>query len=343
MLELRQAIRDHYAERLGLDYPIEGIVVGSGARPVLFATYQCLINPGERVLTPAPGWNNDNFCQLVGAEAVVVPSSPEEGFMPSAEALRPHLDGARLLVLCSPMNPSGTMIRREQLEAICDLILEENARREAAGERLLYLVYDHVYRLLTFGPEHLTPVGCRPAMARYTIFSDAISKGFAATGLRVGWMVGPPLIAGRVKALMTHMGAWAPKPEQLATAALLRDPEEIDRYLVELKGKILARLELLHGRISAWSAEGLPIRAIAPEGAMYLSVHFALEGRPDFPDEDAVRLWLLDQGCAVIPFSCFGDPVNKGWFRFSVGAVGIEETERCLERLGQALRALPKL
>ena len=129
--------------------------------------------------------------------------------MPSAEALRPHLDGARLLVLCSPMNPSGTMIRREQLEAICDLILEENARREAAGERLLYLVYDHVYRLLTFGPEHLTPVGCRPAMARYTIFSDAISKGFAATGLRVGWMVGPPLIAGRVKALMTHMGAWA--------------------------------------------------------------------------------------------------------------------------------------
>ncbi|MEE2644159.1 MAG: pyridoxal phosphate-dependent aminotransferase [Myxococcota bacterium] len=340
MLELRASIRDHYAETLSLDYPLDGIVVGSGARPVLFAAYQCLINPGEKVITPAPGWNNNNFCQIVGAEPVVVASRPEDGFMPTAEGLRPHLEGARLLVICSPMNPSGTMIRPQQLEEICDLILEENRAREERGERLLYLIYDHVYRLLTFDRPHITPVGCRPEMARYTIFSDAISKGFAATGLRVGWMVGPPLIADRVKALMTHMGAWAPKPEQLGTAALLRNPAEINSYLVDFKAKLRQRLDLLYGAISRWSEAGLPVRAIAPEGAMYLSVHFDLEGRAGFPDEDAVRRWLLDQGCAVIPFSCFGDQINKGWFRFSVGAVSVEEVERSLKRLEAGLKSI---
>lgn len=340
--ELRTAIRRHYASALGLDYPEEAIVVASGARPALYSAYRCLVSPGETVVTPAPSWNNDNFSQLVGAKHVVVPSRPEDAFMPTAERLAPAIGDARLLILNSPMNPAGTMMRAEQMRAICRLVLDENERREAVGGRSLYLVYDQVYRMLTFGGrEHVTPVGVTPEMARYTIFCDAISKSFAATGLRVGWIVAPPFIADRVKALMTHVGAWAPRPEQHATAALLGDDDAIAAWLSEFRGALEARLDRLYDAFARWAAEGLPVKAIAPEGAIYLSVHFDLEGRPDFPDEDAVRAWLLDEaGCALIPFSAFGDHHNRGWFRFSVGAVGLDEIDACLGRLYPALKAL---
>ncbi len=338
--ELRNAIRDHYARTLGHDYPLDSVVVCAGARGILYAAYQCLVSPGEKVVVPSPGWNNHYFAQLAGADLVQVTSRPEDAFMPTAEGLAPHLEGARLMVICSPMNPAGTMIRRDQLKAICDLILAENARREKAGERLLYLVYDHVYRLLTFGDvEHVTPVDVAPEMARYTLFVDAISKGFAGTGLRTGWLVGPPQVALKVKALMTHVGAWAPRPIQLGTAQLLNDDAAVAAYLDEFKGGLRARLDRLYEATQRWKADGLPVDAIAPEGAIYLSVHFDLEGRPGFPDADAVRLYLLDEaGCAIIPFSAFGDDVNNGWVRFSVGAVGLDEIDACLPRIERALR-----
>ena len=342
LLELRTAVRDHYERVFGLNYPVSSVVVGSGARPVLYAAYQCLINEGEKVLAPAPGWNNDNFGQLVGANVVSVPSRPEDGFMPTVESLRPHLNGARLLVICSPMNPTGTLIRKEQLEEVCDLIIEENERREANGERLLYLIYDHVYWMLTFGQhQHITPPQVRSKMARYTIFSDAVSKCFSGTGLRVGWMVAPPHIVAKVKALMTHMGAWAPRPEQLGTAQLLNNPAAIQDFLNGFLEKLQARLNLLYQSFNSWKAEGLPVDVIAPEGAMYLSVKFDLIGKDGFPDAESVRLMLLEEAdCAVIPFNCFGDHVNLGWFRFSVGAVAIEDIERCLPKIERALRAV---
>ena len=338
--ELRQAIRDLYARTLGLDYPLDSVVVCAGARGIIYSAVRCLVSPGEKVVTPTPGWNNDYFSQLAGADHVQVTSRPEDSFMPTAEALAPHLDGARLLVICSPMNPAGTMIRREQLEAICEQIVSENARREANGERLLYLVYDQVYRMLTFGDiEHVTPFDVVPEMARYTLFTDAISKSFAATGLRVGWLVGPPQVAAKVKALMTHVGGWAARPIQLGTAELLNDDAAMDRYLAKFKAGLEQRLTMLYDATQRWKAEGLPVDAIAPQGAIYLSVRFDLEGRPGFPDADAVRLYLLNEaGCAIVPFSAFGDTVNKGWVRFSVGAVGEDEMSACLPRIEKALR-----
>ena len=86
--ELREALQAHYRERLGLDYPLDSFVVASGARPVLYAAYRCLLDPGEVVVTPSPSWNNNNFCQLVGARHVVVPTYPDDAFMPTAATLR---------------------------------------------------------------------------------------------------------------------------------------------------------------------------------------------------------------------------------------------------------------
>jgi aspartate aminotransferase len=294
------------------------------------------------VAFPVPSWNNPNFCHLVGAKAQPVPTRPEDAFMPSAEVLAPHLRNARLLVLCSPLNPCGTMFRREQIAGINELVLAENARREKSGERLLYVVYDQVYRMLQMGDlDHVSPVQVNPEMARYTIMADAISKCFAATGLRVGWMVGPPFITRRVKELMNHVGAWAPRPEQVATARLLADPAAVSAYLKGFKAGLKERTDLLYNAFQAWKSEGLPVDAIAPEGAFYLSVRFDLIGKGGITDEAGMVAYLLEKaGCAIVPFSAFGDKTNVGWVRFSVGAVGPDDIKTCLPRLKAALQAL---
>ncbi|MEE2786171.1 MAG: aminotransferase class I/II-fold pyridoxal phosphate-dependent enzyme [Myxococcota bacterium] len=333
--ELRTALQAHYRERLGLDYPLTSFVVASGARPVLYAAYRCLVDPGEVVVTPAPSWNNNNFCHLVGARHVVVATRPEDAFMPTADRLRPHLSAARLLVLCSPMNPAGTMMTRSQMAEICELIVDENRRRRTEGRRALYLIYDQVYWMLAFGDHaHVTPPQIDPEMAAYTIMTDAVSKCFAGTGLRVGWAVSPPHIADKIKSLMTHMGAWAPRPEQIGTAAFLANQSDVNAFLNQFKAGIQARLDCLFEAFQAWHAEGLPIEVIPPQGAIYLSVKLDLIGRPGYPDEDAVRVALLEQaGCAIVPFSAFGDHHNAGWVRFSVGAVSLDDIRACLPRI----------
>jgi aspartate aminotransferase len=135
------------------------------------------------------------------------------------------------------------------------------------------------------------------------------------------------------------MGAWAPRPEQLATARLLNDEAAMTEYLNRHLGGIHARLEALASGLAAMKAEGLPVDLIAPEGAIYLSVKIDLEGKGGLADEDAVRMHLLEKaGCAVVPFSAFGDSKNKGWWRFSVGAVSVEQIHACLPRIREAIR-----
>src|SRR4029079_9814217 len=100
--------------------------------------------------------------------------------------------------------------------------------RERRGERPLYVMYDQIYWLLRFGgAEHLTPPGLLPEMARYTVFVADRSKAFAAPGLRVGWGVGPVDVISRMSAVLGHIGAWAPRPEQVATVDLLADPAAV--------------------------------------------------------------------------------------------------------------------
>ncbi len=340
---LRDAIRRSCADALGLDVPEAGLVVAAGARPPLYAAYRCLVSPGEVVVAPAPHWNNDAYCHLVGARLVTVPGRPQDGFLPTAEALAPALAEARLLVLNSPMNPSGAMFRPEPLAAICRRVVAENRRRAAAGRRALYVLYDQIYHLLGSGRvRHVTPAGLVPEVAPHTLLVDGISKAFAATGLRVGWLIGPPRVIGRATILLAEIGAWAPHPEQHAAAAFLEPSAEMSAWLRGFRQSIQQRLGRLYRAFARWSGEGLPVKALAPEGAIYLSVHFDLEGRAGLPDQAAIQAWLLRAaGWGALPFSVFGDRHNRGWFRMSVGAVGLDELDECIERLDAALRALP--
>jgi aspartate aminotransferase len=343
---LREAVRRLYSRELGLDYPVESVLVTGGARPGIYGTYRTLCDPGDRVVYPVPSWNNNHYCHMVGAVGVPVACRAEDRFLPAAAALRAALPGARLVALNSPLNPTGTAIDEATLGAVCDAVLEENGRREASRERPLYLLYDQVYWMLRFGgTPHVTPPELRPEMARYTVFVDGVSKGFAATGLRVGWVVGPVDVMGRMSAALGHVGAWAPRAEQVACAEVLGDPAGVAAFHAGYLHKLQSRLERLHRGLQELKASGLPVDSLAPMGAIYLAARLhplgrrTPEGATLRTSEDVRRYLLEAAGIGLVPFQAFGAQDDAGWFRMSVGAVGEPEIDAALPRLAAALRA----
>jgi aspartate aminotransferase len=347
--QLRQAISAFYQEWLGLTYSVESILVTGGSRPGLYATYRALVDEGDAVVFGVPSWNNNHYVHLVGARGVPVYCGAESDFLPTRAALEDAVRGARLLVLNSPLNPTGTAFDEAALAGICDLVLEENARR-GPGERPLYLLYDQVYWMLTFGgTRHVNPVSLRPAMAEYTVFVDGISKSFAATGVRVGWTVGPADVTRRMASLVGHIGAWAPRAEQVAVARLLADRAAIERYHRTMLHEAFTRLEALYAGLQRLGQQGHPVEAVMPMGAIYLSVRFDLHGSvtpagTTLRSNDDIRQYLLEAaGMAVVPFHAFGLPDETGWFRLSIGAIAKEEIAPLLQRLETALRALRRV
>ena len=347
--ELRKAVVAFYKEWLGLDIPLDGVLICAGGRPVIYGAYHALVNTGDRVVYPTPSWSNEYYTPMVGATSVEVPCGRETGFLPTAASLETALRGARMLVLNSPMNPAGTMFSEAQLAGICDAVLAENARREvsAAGERPLFVLFDHMYWMLTFGgARHYTPSGLRPEMAKYTVFVDGISKAFAATGVRVGWAVGPVDVIKAMGDLLTHMGAWAPRAEQLATAELLGETDVIRAYHRVMLPALEERLTLLADGIAALKRDGLPVDSTPPQGAIYLSAQFALNGRraPDdtvlTTNEDIRRYLLHSAGLAAVQFQAFGAREETGWFRLSAGAVSPADIKALMPRLREALAAV---
>ena len=347
---LRRAISEYYTRRLKITYQLPSVLVTSGARPAIYGAYRVLVDPGDRVVYPVPSWNNNYYSQLLGAEQVTVICGAETNFLPTAAMLAGPVRRARLLVLNSPLNPTGTLFDSETLEGICDLVLEENRRRARAGvERPLFLLYDQVYWMLTFGDaSHVNPVALRPEMEPYTIHIDAISKSFAATGLRVGWAVGPADVIKRMSDILGHVGAWAPRAEQVATAHLLSDDAGMDEYHAKMRPEVQRRLEALSRIFAMLRAEGLPVEATPPQGAIYLSAHFDIAGRrtPDgerLDTNESIRRYLLRAaGLAAVQFQAFGSTDESGWFRLSVGAVSLGQIEALGPRLRSALAALTK-
>ncbi|MEP6905346.1 MAG: aminotransferase class I/II-fold pyridoxal phosphate-dependent enzyme, partial [Gemmatimonadales bacterium] len=246
MLPLRQAISDYVFRTAGVRYPVEAIVVCSGGRPVLYGAYRALINPGDKVLYSVPSWQNDSYSKLSGGESIEIEGAAENGFQPTLEQLAPHLPDAAMLCLCSPGNPTGTVMTAEQLTEILRAVVAENRKREATGKRPLFVLHDQMYgALVTKGQKHTYPAAVVPESARYVISADGVSKAYAGTGLRVGWMLVPPAIGARIRDLLSHAGAWAPRAEQFGVAKFLNDPEAIAEFRKEMDARLAQRLDAM--------------------------------------------------------------------------------------------------
>lgn len=347
LLSLRKSVSQDLKSRWNLDYSPDNILITAGSRPLIYAVYKTIVDEGDKVIYPIPSWNNNHYAYLTCANAVEVKAKMENNFLPTAEDLKPHIKNAVLLSLCSPLNPTGTMFTKQQLSDICEMILEENSKR-GEDEKPLYLMYDQIYSNLTFGAQHVDPVSLFPEMKAYTIYIDGISKCLAATGVRVGWGFGPSVVIDKMKALLTHVGAWAPKPEQEATAKFYENKNNVDSFVDIFKNKLEESLKILHSGIQEMKNRGFSVESIEPMGALYLTIKLDYIGKAK-PDgtriensSDLVFYLINEGGVALVPFSAFGDEKSEPWFRASVGGLSLEEIKTMLPKLENALGKLSK-
>ena len=346
MLELRNAVSHLLKERGNLDYKNDEILIAGGARPIIYSIFRALVDPNDTVIFAVPSWNNNHYSYLNSAKAVVIEATAEQNFMPTAADIKPYIQEATLLALCSPQNPTGTIFSKEGLEEICDMILAENARR-GADEKPVYLMYDQIYWALTFGNnKHYNPVVLKPEMKAFTVFVDGISKSLSATGVRVGWSMGPKAIIDKMKAILTHVGAWAPKAEQVATAKYLSNLSLYDAFIEEQKTKVITRLDGFYKGFQDLKNEGFKVDAITPQAAIYLTIKFDLHGLKKTDGtiltttKDITKFILDEAKLAVVPFYAFGADENSTWYRMSVGTCKVSDVQDVITNLRLALQSL---
>lgn len=346
VLELRKSVSHFIKEWEGLEYAPNEIQIASGGRPLIYTIFKAIVDKGDKVIYGVPSWNNNHYVHMTGGEHCVIECGAENDFMPTPADIKQNIKGATLICLCTPQNPTGTTLTRSALAEICDLILEENKQR-AGDEKKLYLMFDQMYWTLTYGStEHYNPITLRPEMRAYTVFVDGISKVFAATGVRVGWALGPETVISKMKAILSHLGAWAPMAEQKAVAKYLMENDAIAKYLTRFKSEIEERLHSIYDGFIQLKKKGYAIDAISPQAAIYLTIKIDLIGKTTaagniLSAQSEVTSYILGEAkLAVVPFSAFGAGNNSAWYRLSVGTCKKEEIPEMLSKLEGALGKL---
>ncbi|MBI5065555.1 pyridoxal phosphate-dependent aminotransferase [Candidatus Woesearchaeota archaeon] len=338
--ELREEISKFLKKKENLEYSPEDIIISGGGRPLIYATYLTTIDKNDKVIYSVPSWNNNHYCHLSGASSTIIKTKPENNFMPTAEEIHANIKGAVLIALCSPLNPTGTIFENEQLKKICDVILEENKKR-STNEKPICLLYDQIYWQLVYEKnKNPNPVSLRPEMKEYTIFIDGMTKAFAATGVRVGWAFGPKKVMNKMKSILSHVGAWAPKAEQIAAANYFKREKNVDQFLNSFKEEIYYRLERFYEGFNDLKKKGYNVDVIQPQASIYLTVKIDLEGQGKLKTNKDVNDYLLEEAnIALIPFYCFGAE-DSPWYRLSIGTVKKEEIKTILGNLENALKKL---
>jgi aspartate aminotransferase len=346
ILPLRESVSKFIKEREGLDFNTNEILIAAGGRPLIYTLYRALVDKGDKVIYSVPSWNNNHYVHFTEGRHELIEATPENNFMPLAEDIKPHIHDAVLIALCSPLNPTGTVFKKEELEKICDMVLEENDRR-GDEDKKLYVMYDQMYWMLTYGDTvHYNPVSLRREMKNYTIFIDGISKAFAATGVRVGWALGPEHVLAKMKAINSHVGAWSPMAEEHAAAKFLLMNDAVDEYLFNYKKELEERLQLIYEGFQQLKSEGFSVDACAPQAAIYLTIQLNLVSKTTnngdlLSTQSDVTSYILNEAkLAVVPFYAFGAPKDSDWYRLSVGTCKKEEIPAMLAQLREALEKL---
>lgn len=183
-------------------------------------------------------------------------------------------------------------------------------------------------------------------MKEFTVFVDGISKAFAATGVRVGWSMGPAELIVKMRSLNSHIGSWAPMAEQKAVAKFLSQKTEVDRFLQHFKEEISYRLRRIYEGFKQLQSEGFPVDAIIPQAAIYLTVQINLAGRSTqsgqlLENQAAVTDFILNEAkLALVPFGIFGAGKENNWYRLSVGTCRKQDIDTVVAKLREALQKI---
>ena len=316
---LRKAVSETYAKR-GLSYRPEEILIGAGGVSVLNLACGAILDVGDEVLIPDPGWPNYRGMILQWGEVPVpVAVREEDGFMYTAEALRRAITKkTKAIIINSPSNPTGGVASAETLGQIADLVKEQD----------LYVISDEIYHELVWSGEPYTSIAQFPGMKERTVVMDGFSKQYAMTGFRLGWGAAPQEVIVTMTKLLENMLSSVNEGVQWGgVAALTGDQSCVE----EMKRVYLRRRELMVNGLNSIDK----ISCLMPRGAFYAFANISRTGLSS--REFAVRL-LQEKHTVVVPGTGFGQ-AGEGFIRLSY-ATSEEKILEGLKRMGEFVKSL---
>jgi aspartate aminotransferase len=313
--ELRQVIAEYVSQTRGVQATSEEVVVVPGGKPIIFFTILALIDEGDEVIYPNPGFPiYESMVNYVGGRAVPIHLREERDFSLDVDELAALInDQTRLIILNSPHNPTGGVLGRKEIEQIA----------WAVGDRNILVLSDEIYSRLVFdGGEHFSIMSV-PGMQERTILLDGFSKTYAMTGWRMGYGVMRPDLAAHITRLMTNSNSCTASFTQVAGIEALRgDQTSVDRMREEFQRRRDVFVAGLN-KIKGFSCR-------MPRGAFYVFPNITATGWKSKALADA----LLEQaGVAALSGTAFG-AFGEGYLRFSV-ANSLENLHQALERIGE--------
>lgn len=352
-LSLKKSISEHLNRKHNIFYTEDEILVGAGVRPLIYTLFKTLVNPTDNIIFPVPSWNNNHYTFLHNGTPVPIECTEDNDFFPKVEDIEKNIETARLVCLCSPQNPTGKVIKPELLKSICDVIVKENERRKKIRDyfselryddtfkiahvlndnlyRPVYLFFDQIYSDIARVEQH-HPLVLTPQIKDYLICVDGISKSLCATGLRVGWMFGPENFIKKAGEIFSHIGAWAPKPEQIGVANFLKNNFLFDSYVKSRKEVYSYVSEKICNVFEVMKTKQYDVDYKRSDGAIYISIYLGDTLKFDSTD-DTMDFLINECNVGLIPFEYFGTNENKGWFRLSIGNVDVAILNEHLEKI----------
>ena len=310
--ELRQAIADEVSRSRGVHVSPDEVVVVPGGKPIIFFTILALIDEGDEVIYPNPGFPiYESMINYVGGRSVPIRLREDKDFGFDVDELRALISNrTRLIIINSPQNPTGGVLTKRDIEQIA----------EAIGDRNIFVLTDEIYSRLIFEGEHHSIIA-EPGFKERTILLDGFSKSYAMTGWRMGYGVMRPDLAWQLARLMTNSNSCTASFTQMAGVEALRgDQSSVDHMREEFQRRRDMFVPALN-RIKGFSCR-------TPHGAFYAFPNITATGWKSKPLADAL---LEDAGVACLSGTSFGE-FGEGYLRFSI-ANSMENLQRALERI----------
>ena len=327
--DLRLAIARKLERENDVSYDPEAIIVCAGAKQALFNACAAILDPGDRVIVPAPYWvSYPEMVKFFDAEPVVVETRESNGFRLTAADVLPRLEGAKALLLNSPSNPTGAVIPREELAAI----------GEACAAAGVVVLADDIYEKLIYDGASFTCIASlSPAIKSHTVVINGLSKAYAMTGWRIGYAAGPVDVIKAMSRVQSHSTSNACAVSQVASIEAISGSqsciEDVARTFEERRNAIVEAL----GDVPGW-------RCARPGGAFYVfpnaseSLGATVRGERIETTIDLATYLIEEAKVAAVPGDAFGAP---GYLRLSFA----ESKERVVEgiaRIREAITALAR-
>jgi len=294
---VKEAVAQWHQRCYGVTPALDQIVICPGAKPAIDLSLMAIINPGDEVIIPAPYWvSYPTMVAMSGGTSVVVKTRAENGYrVTAAEIAAAITPKTRCILLNSPNNPSGAVARPEEVRAIYELARQADC----------FVISDDIYCKLVYGDTGFFSMGSLPGWEERVAVINGVSKTYAMTGWRIGWLVGPRNLARAVTRIQGQVVSNPTAVAQVAAAAALNDPEG-DAYCEKNNTLFARRRDIMHEMLSAMPG----VSCTLPDGAFYIlaDVRQVLARMGLACDMDLAQLLMERQAVVCVPGSAFGAP-----------------------------------